>query len=449
MTVIRCPRSIRARYTAATSLLALIVLTGLGTGVCLSLRHVLAPAVAARAGQMTAPAVPLLLRGHGLECLVGALVLTMTAGVGAATWWFLGRVLRSIQAIRTHLDGVTVNDLGHRMRIPPGDDEITELARTADHTLARLDEAVARQRHFVATTSHELRNPITGLRAELEDALDHPEDTDPRHTLRAALTITDRLDTIITDLLAQARTDTTGTVPEYELIDLTELVTQEAVRTNRAHAHDGVHGGGTAGAEQAARTDQPAGGTANGSGATGTGDAPRNIPVRLRARDDVWVCGSRIQIIRALVNLLGNARRHATTAVDLTLTTSHGQAVIAVADDGPGVPPADRLRIFERFTRLDDARRLETGGSGLGLAITRDIAHQHRGSLILDDSARGARFVLRIPHLDPPAVFRREPLRVSAGASARSEEDLPGHAAEDDGPRTNGVNGRRRSALSG
>ncbi|MFD1496299.1 ATP-binding protein, partial [Streptosporangium lutulentum] len=80
--------------------------------------------------------------------------------------------------------------------------------------------------------------------------------------------------------------------------------------------------------------------------------------------------------------------------------SADGQAVVAVVDDGAGVAPADRERVFERFTRLDDGRRRDSGGSGLGLAISRDIVHSHHGTLRIEDSPRGARFVLRLPLLD-------------------------------------------------
>ncbi|WP_436763780.1 sensor histidine kinase [Streptosporangium sp. V21-05] len=350
MTMIRRPRSIRGRCAAATSLLALIALALLGASVCLCVRHALGSDAYPRAGRVTAPGVPGLLQEHGLECLIVVLVPILTAGAGLATWWVLGRALRSVQAIRAHLEKVTVNDLGRRMRVPPGDDEIAELARTTNQTLARLDEAVTRQRRFVATTSHELRDPITGLRAELEDALDHPEDTDPRRTLRTALTIADRLDTIVTDLLAQARTDaagttgTTGTAPGHELIDLTELVTQEAARTNRTRPRTGGRDGDAVDAECAADADRPNGAHADGSSGARAGGVPRDIPVRLRTGGDVRVCGSRVQVVRALANLLGNARRHAVAAADLTLTTAHGQAVIAVTDDGPEARAANDSR---------------------------------------------------------------------------------------------------------
>ncbi len=207
MIIARCPRSIRGRCTASTSLLVLITLTTLGASARPSVRRALESEARIRGGKVVDLGMPWLLQEYGFGYLMAVLVVVLTGGTGMATWWVIGRALRPIQAIRTHLDEVTVNDLGRRVRVPPGDDEIAELARTTNHTLARLDEAFARQRRVVATTSRELRHPITRLRAELKNALDHPEDTDFHHTLRTALTIADRLDTIINGLLSQARAD--------------------------------------------------------------------------------------------------------------------------------------------------------------------------------------------------------------------------------------------------
>ncbi|MGS2646251.1 sensor histidine kinase [Streptosporangium sp. G12] len=207
MIIARRPRSIRGRCTASTSLLVLIALTTLGASARPSVRHALESEARTRGGKVADLGMPWLLQEYGFEYLMAVLVVVLTGGTGMATWWVIGRALRPVQAIRTHLDEVTVNDLGRRVRVPPGDDEIAELARTTNHALARLDEALARQRRVVATTSRELRNPITRLRAELKNALDHPEDTDFHHTLRTALTIADRLDTIVNGLLSQARTD--------------------------------------------------------------------------------------------------------------------------------------------------------------------------------------------------------------------------------------------------
>jgi signal transduction histidine kinase len=112
------------------------------------------------------------------------------------------------------------------------------------------------------------------------------------------------------------------------------------------------------------------------------------------------VRGARIQLIRLVGNLVSNARRHAETSVTVCVRSADGQAVLAVTDDGAGIEPADRERIFERFVRLEDGRRRDAGGSGLGLAISRDIAHAHRGTLHVEDSARGARFVPRLPLME-------------------------------------------------
>ncbi|MFG1861016.1 sensor histidine kinase [Microbispora bryophytorum] len=171
-----------------------------------------------------------------------------------------------------------------------------------------------------------------------------------------------RLKTIIDDLLVLARLRA-GDPAAYEPIDVGALVTEEAAA---------LTGG---------------------------------VPVHVDADRDVRVLGNRIQLIRVIDNLLVNARRHADTAVEVTVRRAEGAAVITVQDDGAGIAPQDRERVFEPFVRLDDGRRREPGGSGLGLSISRDIAHAHNGTLTTEDSSRGARFVLRLPITDrrPPA----------------------------------------------
>ncbi len=128
---------------------------------------------------------------------------------------------------------------------------------------------------------------------------------------------------------------------------------------------------------------------------------------RLRADDRVdvdltgvgagRVLGDPDLLARLIGNLADNAVRHATSTVRLSLADHDGQVVLSVHDDGAGVPEAERERIFQRFARLDGARAASRGGTGLGLAIARDIARQHQGTLVLDPSASGARFVLTLP----------------------------------------------------
>jgi signal transduction histidine kinase len=97
-------------------------------------------------------------------------------------------------------------------------------------------------------------------------------------------------------------------------------------------------------------------------------------------------------------NLADNAARHARSRVSFTLTEARGTAILTVTDDGPGIPEADRERVFERFARVDEARTAAAGGTGLGLAIAREIVVRHRGTIAVDpDGAGGARFVVTLP----------------------------------------------------
>ena len=115
----------------------------------------------------------------------------------------------------------------------------------------------------------------------------------------------------------------------------------------------------------------------------------------------VPVRGSRALLGRLLDNLLDNAERHATGRVAVRLAATGGVAWLDVVDDGPGIPPEDRERVFERFTRLDDARTRDTGGTGLGLPIARRIAELHRGELVVSDAPEhdGARLTATLPVL--------------------------------------------------
>jgi signal transduction histidine kinase len=109
------------------------------------------------------------------------------------------------------------------------------------------------------------------------------------------------------------------------------------------------------------------------------------------------VTGDADALARTVRNLLDNACRHAAGRIEVRLGVRHGIAELVVADDGSGIPAADRRRVFDRFTRLDDARATDAGGSGLGLAIVHDIVTTHHGSTHVEDNAPGARFVVRLP----------------------------------------------------
>ncbi|TDD87543.1 sensor histidine kinase [Actinomadura rubrisoli] len=289
-----------------------------------------------------------------LEGLLAGGVLVLAALVAWITWHVVGRTLGPVEAIRAQLAEISASDLSRRVPETPGQDEIAQLARTANATLDRLESAVGRQRQFASDASHELRTPIAGLRANLEDASMHPEDNDLRAVVDSALRDTDRLESIVTDLLLLARIGTGGTAAQ-EPIDLAELADAEIRR--------------------------------------------RTFQLKIATEFDagVTVRGVRMQLVRLLGNLLDNAERYADGVIAVEVTREGGQALLTVTDDGAGIASEDRERVFERFTRLDTARSRGAGGTGLGLAIAREIAHAHGGTLHIVDCSRGTRFALHLP----------------------------------------------------
>ncbi|MFF2850578.1 sensor histidine kinase [Streptomyces sp. NPDC058001] len=279
------------------------------------------------------------------------LLLVVVAGV---TWLVTRRALKPVEGIRGEMAAITASqDLARRVPEPDSHDEIARLARTTNETLAALESSVERQRRFVADASHELRSPIASLRTQLEVGAAHPDLLD----VDGAVADTVRLQTLAADLLLLARLDA-GERPGEKRFDLAALVRAELAQR--------------------------------------TGD---RIPVRTVGLDPTEVTGSRGQLARILGNLVDNAQRHAASAVSVEVRIRDGAAVLSVADDGGGVPPAERERVFERFVRLDDARSRDDGGAGLGLAIARDITTRHGGTLTVRDSPTGgALFELHLPH---------------------------------------------------
>ncbi|MFE6801605.1 sensor histidine kinase [Streptomyces sp. NPDC057681] len=293
------------------------------------------------------------------QSAVGAALTVMLIGfpvllgvVGAVTWLVTRRALRPVEDIRSEMSAITASqDLARRVPEPATHDEVARLARTTNETLAALETSVERQRRFVADASHELRSPIASLRTQLEVGAAHPELLD----VDGAVADTVRLQELAAGLLLLARLDA-GERPGEARVDLATLAGEEL-------------------------SQRPAG----------------RVAVRTHL-EPVEVAGSRSQLARVVGNLLDNAQRHARSRVDIAVRAEGPWAVVEVADDGAGVPEAERERIFERFVRLDDARARDDGGAGLGLAIARDVAVRHGGALTVRSSpAGGALFELRLP----------------------------------------------------
>ncbi|MFG1683333.1 sensor histidine kinase [Nonomuraea sp. NPDC049269] len=281
-------------------------------------------------------------------------VLLLSAIATYVAWMTVTRALRSVTAIKTELAEITATDLGRRVPPLPHRDELDDLAWTVNQTLDRLEHAVEQERRFAADASHDLRSPITAMRTQIEEAMLHPDEADWPRTSVALLASLDRLQAIVADLLTLAKLDA-GAPGVGVDVDLAELVEEELVRR-----------------------------------------APGKRVVR-RLRAGVVVTGDRMRLSRLLANLLDNAERHAESTITVTVDERPGGAVLEVQDDGAGIAPDQREIVFRRFTRLDTSRNREDGGTGLGLSIAREIAEAHGGTLTVEDSGTGARFVLQIP----------------------------------------------------
>ncbi len=303
--------------------------------------------------------------GHVL--LMGTpLLLVLLAG---ASWVIIGRTLRPIAALRRGADEITDTARSRRLPVPEARDEVHSLATTLNDMLARLEKADARQRALVSDAAHELRSPLASIRLQLEVALGHPEGQEWRETAEGVLEDTLRLARLAEDLLALARLDERGGLPgRREPVELDQLVPQtterygEAVTVRIADAVAGRRRG----------AGQPEGGA-------------------------IVVTGDALDLGRVLVNLVDNALRHTVSRVVVELRTEGADAVLTVTDDGPGIPEADRERVFDRFTRLDSARSRDEGGAGLGLAIVRETVEAHGGAVRLEDASPGLRAVVRLP----------------------------------------------------
>ncbi len=296
----------------------------------------------------------------------------VTAVLAVLVWGLVGRTLRPVEALRSEVASITGDDLTRRVPQPAGDDETARLARTMNGMLDRVEQATARQRRFVADASHELRSPLTRVRSELEVDLAHPDTTDATAGLRTALAEIGGLQRLVEDLLQLARSDAGATGVRRRLVDLDDIVLREGGRL-RAQGRLRVDCSGVSAAQ---------------------------------------VAGDAEQLARAVRNLADNAARYADRRVWLTLAEHDHTAVLTVADDGPGIPPEHHQRVFERFTRLDQARSATTGGVGLGLGIVSDIVQRHQGTIEIHPQHQpGARFIVTLPTAEAaePATSSERP----------------------------------------
>jgi signal transduction histidine kinase len=278
----------------------------------------------------------------------------LLALICAAVWVLAGYTLRTVERLREQVAQLSVAGLADRVELPAARDEVRQLAVTMNDLLDRLQAAATAQRRFVADAAHELRSPLAALHARLEVG-ERAGDRVAPVLIRDA----ERLGQLIDDLLALARLDESPRLLRPVPVDLDDIVLTEVARLR---------------------------------GAAVVLDTREVAPALMSGDPDL--------LRRIVGNLLSNAVRHAVHRVRVSVSTSDGQVELVVADDGPGIPVAERDRVFRRFHRLDDARTRDGGGSGLGLAIVRDAVRAHRGTVIVQDDRPGAVLTVWLPR-DP------------------------------------------------
>jgi signal transduction histidine kinase len=276
---------------------------------------------------------------------------------GAATYVLVRRSMQSVDDIRSRVADITTSDLAERVPVPGSRDEIAALAVTMNEMLARIEAGHDAQQRFIGDASHELRSPLTTIISALEVAVAHPEVLSGDLATTTLMPEALRMKALIDDLLLLARADERGLDMAREDVDLDDLAAAELRRL---------------------RTE------------TDLDVAAELEPARLT--------GDPAALSRVLRNLFNNAARHAVSRVLVSVRSTADGVRVEVSDDGPGIAPADRERIFDRFVRLDPDRSRSAGGTGLGLAIVREIVVAHDGRVTIGDGmGTGTKVTVELP----------------------------------------------------
>ena len=284
----------------------------------------------------------------------------LVGAFAVACWLLVGQALRPVAALRRGAEDITTTRGHRRLPVPVAEDEVHRLAVTLNDMLDRLERSSARQRTFVSDAAHELRSPLAAIRTQLEVARAHPADADWDQTSADALADVERLSRLVDDLLVLARADEAPR-RRFEPVDLAQLADDVVARYESS-----------------------------------------TVRVRRVGAASVPLTGDVDALGRIASNLIDNAVRHAASAVTVDVAVADGgMAALTVTDDGPGIPAADTERVFDRFTRLDEARSRDAGGTGLGLPIVRELVRIHGGTVGLENNQPGLRAVVHLPITAP------------------------------------------------
>jgi signal transduction histidine kinase len=303
--------------------------------------------------QVAAPlsARDLQMRSAGLY--LAGIVLLVSIGSFLGSWWLAGKTVRPVNEITAQAHGIGGVMRGQRISAYAETKEFTSLVSVLNTMLGRIEVAFEAQRRFTADASHELRSPLTALRGELEIALRRERTAEEyRRAIGSALEEATRLSEVAADLLTLARSDAGVMMLRLESVDLGERLAVALERLRGRMADKAL---------TAAVSIQ--------SEALGLYD--------LKLVDQlVW-------------NLLDNAVKYCETGaeIDVSVTSSGPDITLEIADRGPGIPEEALDRVFDRFSRVDDAHTAE--GTGLGLSIVRAIAQAHGGSVTASNREGG------------------------------------------------------------
>jgi heavy metal sensor kinase len=300
-----------------------------------------------------------------LAILLGLPVAVTIAGVGGH--WLAGRVLAPLGRLARQAESLTADNLGERLTVENPEDELGHLARVFNLSLARIEDSFAQLRRFTADASHELRTPLTAIRAVGEVALQDRQNPERyRETIGSMLEEADRLARLVDSLLILSRADAGQGLRRQEL-GLLELV-RSSVSLLEILAEE------------------------------------RDQRIEIQGDPDIRLAADPLLLRQALINLTDNAIKYSPRGSLITIQvrrSDDGDAVVAIADRGPGIPQGHVTRVFERFYRTDSGRSRDEGGAGLGLSIALWAVERHGGRIQVEsEEGKGSTFRIVLPVAD-------------------------------------------------
>jgi heavy metal sensor kinase len=283
--------------------------------------------------------------------------------------WFLAhKSLKPVDELTNTAKEITAQNLSRRLPTLRANDELSRLTEQFNDMISRLQASFAQIQQFSADASHELRTPLTIMRGEIEVALRNQRlSKDSRELLNSINDELIRLSSIVESLMILVKSDTGRLVFNMQPIALNEFI-EELFEETKVLAE------------------------------------AKKIKVKLEHSQPIRINGDAVRLKQLFLNLIDNALKFTPPRgqVTLTLTKKEGDAVLAVKDNGIGIPRKDLIKIFERFYRVDRSEDNveDAGGSGLGLSIAKWITEAHNGSIeVKSREGRGCTFIVRLPIL--------------------------------------------------